>query len=194
MMLANDWESVILVCKQVLETNPDDWYAHESLISAFISSKESHSTKQFIDFNKSLQESVLLEKNIKRGPFLAEIYYLAANQIVNTFSDILFTYVERFGTTLSCFDDLYPKLQYLPSEQVPLLLPKLMELLKIDLDCCENKIDQTRLNITVLKLQRYLSSIISKMPVPSAQIALLLKYYNSSSQLSNLNINSRSKR
>jgi hypothetical protein len=177
-----DWGRSEKYAKEILAVNPDDWQALEALLQSYKVNGKNPS--EFLEFNKSLQDRIIQEKALKRGAFLSEYYYLADSQSNDQLVDCFVQYVKRFGATLSCYDDMYPKLQSLPVEHVPVMLDQLQTLLVKSLSKIESKVQQTRLNITVLKLKRYLQSFARIEMDRKEEIKFLVDMYNESTELS----------
>jgi hypothetical protein len=180
--LQQNWDSSAERAKEILATNPDDWSSFETLIAAYKNAE--WDPKDFLEYNESIKSVVLAEKNTKRGPFLSEYYFYAEVGLFDKLAKCMLEYVKRFGSTLSCFDDLYPKLSLLPSSSLPNLVTALTELLDKDLSTAISKIDQTRLNITVMKLCRYFNSVTNTLVDIKEQIKTLFEFYNQSLELS----------
>lgn len=95
--------------------------------------------------------------------------------------------MDKFGHLSCAFDDLYPVLATVDTDKIKEFQEQLDKLLKMELNKEKKKesINQIRLNINVLKIQRYLQSI-NGLNNDSEYIQMLIKYYNESLEIGNL--------
>lgn len=178
--MPNRMEQVVDLCEKLLLKNTDDWHLYVSCLSAVLKLNSKTAADSHFAFLKSVQETSSESSRPVRGPFLAELYYLRAFQIHEGYSAALLRYFTLFGTTLSCFDDLYPVLKHLSIEGAKDLSDDLAVL-----TVQENKINQTRMNINILKLNRYFHQGDLDLGL---EISSLLQSYNISTTLRMLSI------
>ena len=192
-------EQIIDLCRTVLDDNIDDWLCHTALIDSSL--KLGTEFSDVLTYLKSLQDSFQEKgKRPVRGPYLAEIYAMSTfNQLGNYLDlDILhpgnlvgaiLKYIQFFGKTLCCFDDLYPFLNSIPKELAPEMIESLHGFLDPELkgERGETRIDQTRINLTILKIERYLKSDMGRLEF-DLEVESLLRYYHHSLDLSRLSV------
>ena len=116
--LKNDWEQVYEFSKQLLCANGDDWTAYKVLIDSATKLRasnmfESDTLKIFLKENKLSQAG-------RRGPFLAELLYASSPELNDgtlSLLECIKEYINEFGHTAVCFEDVKEYLRALSSQQ-----------------------------------------------------------------------------
>ncbi|KAJ3012361.1 N-alpha-acetyltransferase 25, NatB auxiliary subunit [Thoreauomyces humboldtii] len=164
---AEAWKAVLTVSKELLLASPDDWSSCVSYVQAItqivagISDREAKEStiEQARNFISVLQTKGSAGKHTKRGPFLAELELesalLAAKQIDATLAatrlaELIASYTDRFGSALSCFDDLKAYMGYLPAGTLGQLLMAAEEAARSSVS-----VDATRRIVNIEKMRRY---------------------------------------
>ncbi|KAI8921305.1 N-acetyltransferase B complex non catalytic subunit-domain-containing protein [Powellomyces hirtus] len=130
---SKNWKLLLTVSKELLLTSPDDWMSYCNYIEALkrlLLDTEDPSTKEnLIEQARSLfsvlESKASNGKRLKRGPLLAglelEKMLICSGQAVDDtskMSGLITAYLAQFGSTLSCFDDLRPYLQFTSASYV----------------------------------------------------------------------------
>ncbi|KAJ3308763.1 N-alpha-acetyltransferase 25, NatB auxiliary subunit [Boothiomyces sp. JEL0838] len=140
----NDYDNIVEYSMNALRENPEDWSVHEALLVG-VAHKN---VENVLEFYKELQDLASKDKYLKRGPFLGEFYYRIQSGAFDGIVDLIMTFIDNFGSTQSCFDDLFPRLHAIPEEHVPTLVERIYSILDL-------KIKQVKLNINCIKLLRF---------------------------------------
>ncbi|KAJ3268758.1 N-alpha-acetyltransferase 25, NatB auxiliary subunit [Terramyces sp. JEL0728] len=141
-----DYDNIASYSMELLRENPEDWSVHE----AFLHALSNKSVDNVLDFYKELQDLVGKDKYLKRGPYLGEFYYRAQCELFDGIVDFISAYLGNFGSSQSCFDDLYPRLHSIPEQYVADMVDRIYKAL--DLKVADIKIKQVKMNITCIKL------------------------------------------
>ncbi|KAI8897630.1 N-acetyltransferase B complex non catalytic subunit-domain-containing protein [Globomyces pollinis-pini] len=173
----NNYDSVVDLSKQMIMESPDDWDLHLSYMESLQQSSNHVDESAIVDFYHSLQSTVLEEKYVKRGPFMAEAYFLRQSGSFDLLPNVIIKYVKQFGTTLSCFEDLFPILPSVPEDQYEYLLKNLEDLITLKVNGSDSeRINQTRLNLSCLKLIRFVKYSLNTID-SQREIDQLLDFY-----------------
>ncbi|KAJ3054397.1 N-alpha-acetyltransferase 25, NatB auxiliary subunit [Rhizophlyctis rosea] len=176
---AGRWEDVVLTTRKMLETNPDDWnaYVHYMEGTEALKGKDAESLSEAFELFRSYQTAALKEKKPIRGPFLAELELLNRTDGSKELVPLVTKYLERFGGTAWCFDDLRPYLHAVSSDQLDALQKAVLP------ESADEKItvDKVRRRINLKKVRRFRAVLNDEEKV--AEVKDLLRLYVSSIHL-----------
>jgi N-acetyltransferase B complex (NatB) non catalytic subunit len=88
--------------------------------------------------------------------------------------ELILSYADKFGSSLCCYEDIFTYLSFVPTKSE--LCLKLQKLIS-PLDSAEDKIGQTRKNVTVRKILRYFNNNLSA-EVTRKQVKALVDSYH----------------
>ncbi|KAJ3291311.1 N-alpha-acetyltransferase 25, NatB auxiliary subunit [Rhizoclosmatium sp. JEL0117] len=124
MHLAGQTDSVVDLSRDALRNAPDDWRMHLSLVESLhallleehedlsnVNVEESSDFIRALDFFLELQQEA---KDKVKGPFLGQIELLFKFGLYEKIQPCLVSYFNRFGTTISFFEDVRRYLDTVP--------------------------------------------------------------------------------
>lgn len=183
---SNQFDRVEEICKNsLLNSDPDDWLCHTSLLDAFTKNLEifpnlfDEKIKGIMSFYDHLQTKVAHWKNGKRGPFMGRLLLFSKTNQFGLIHELIFEYIKQFGTALSCFEDISPYLSHVPVSSRPGLISSLMEIYNPLLENTVDIIGQTRININIKKIIRFYNHKLDVKETFEEVQSLLTNYYKS---------------
>ncbi|KAI8836964.1 N-acetyltransferase B complex non catalytic subunit-domain-containing protein [Chytriomyces cf. hyalinus JEL632] len=126
MHMAEQTDSVIELCREGLRETPDDWRVYVTYVEALYqyiveqsdepvsNAKDTQELKDARKFLADLQTSEPSSKG--KGPFLGEMELLLKFEMVEDLVGCLSQYFQKFGATISFFEDVKRYLTHVPAE------------------------------------------------------------------------------
>ncbi|KAJ3152288.1 N-alpha-acetyltransferase 25, NatB auxiliary subunit [Geranomyces variabilis] len=165
------WGPLRAVSKELLLASPDDWLSYcnyiEALIEILRETTDADSRSNIIEQARSLfsvlESKASSGKRTKRGPLLAGLELEKALHINNLqeadvpkLSGLVMEYLEKFGSNLSCYDDVRPYLSLVPVNDFNELFQELKTIDPKDLT-----IASVRRLVTIEKIRRWSDNSLS---------------------------------
>ncbi|KAJ3175570.1 N-alpha-acetyltransferase 25, NatB auxiliary subunit [Geranomyces variabilis] len=159
------WGPLRAVSKELLLASPDDWLSYcnyiEALIQILRETTDADSRSNIIEQARSLfsvlESKASSGKRTKRGPLLAGLELekaLQTNKLQEAdlpkLSGLVMEYLEKFGSNLSCFDDVRPYLSLVPANDFDGLFQELQKI-----DAKGLTIASVRRLVTIEKIRRW---------------------------------------
>ncbi|KAJ3156703.1 N-alpha-acetyltransferase 25, NatB auxiliary subunit [Geranomyces michiganensis] len=160
-----NWTALRTVSKELLLASPDDWLSYcnhvEALIEILRDTTDLDTRASIIEQARSLfsvlETKASAGKRTKRGPLLAGLELekaLLTNNLQEAdpskLSTLLMDYLEKFGSNLSCFDDLRPYLSLVSTKSFQGLFKELESV-----DDRNLSIASVRRHVTIEKIRRW---------------------------------------
>ncbi|KAI9103067.1 N-acetyltransferase B complex non catalytic subunit-domain-containing protein [Phlyctochytrium arcticum] len=103
------WEKVLEWSREVIRMSIDDWLSWQNYLEAVLETQDQGQRDNYLTNFKTFvlaqQDKAASEKHPKRAPFLAELELQKRTDPTGSV-DLILSYIARFGSTISCFDDV----------------------------------------------------------------------------------------
>eukprot|EP00842_Homolaphlyctis_polyrhiza_P004957 jgi/Hompol1/5462/HPOL_004454-RA len=184
-----NWQRSLEIATKIVTANSDDWIAYEAISEALCNIGDGDdsisSSWKTID---ALQELTLAEKRPRRGPFLAELLFVSkglSRSEPKSLSELIIDYLNKFGTALSCFDDIRPYLHAVDESERESLSQSLQSMAPVTATELPelNQIDVIRMDINIRKAIRFFAPLVAASESSSDIIKALIQRYHLSSPL-----------